>query len=166
MTPPPPPPPIKGGEGTHSPAGEGGGSQFGRLEKKLSPLSTLWCRCFRIILVLVRRWQNQKDFFTILMKEMYIAKASLVQNVSPGTVSTEFAYWRKFHSINIYMVSICIVCINLGLVLARAWIACVHSPPAILLLPKLEAQTEQNRIEENIFIYSIDCYIIYAQREK
>ncbi len=109
-------------------------------------------------------------FFPILMKEMYIGKASLVQIVSLGTVSTEFAYWRKFrpgfHSINIYMVYIYIVCINLGLVLARAWIACVHSPPAILLLPTLAAQNEQNRIEENIFIYSINCYIIYAQREK
>ncbi len=40
------------------------------------------------------------------MKEMYTGKASLVQIVSLGTVSTEFAYWRKFrpgfHSINIY----------------------------------------------------------------
>jgi hypothetical protein len=34
--------------------------------------------------------------FPILMKEMYIGKAFLVQNVSLGTVSTEFAYWRKF----------------------------------------------------------------------
>jgi hypothetical protein len=89
--------------------------------------------------------------------------------VSLGTVSTEFAYWRKFrpgfHSINIYMV-IYIVCINLGLVLARAWIACVHSPPAILLLPTLEAQNEQNRIEENIFIYSILTAILFMPNEK
>ena len=50
-----PPPPIQSpasecvpwtkGRGTHSPAGEGvggGGSQFGRLEKRLRTLSTLW----------------------------------------------------------------------------------------------------------------------------
>jgi hypothetical protein len=38
-----PTPPEPKGEGTHSPAGEVvGGSQFGRLEKKLSTLSTLW----------------------------------------------------------------------------------------------------------------------------
>ncbi len=39
----PPPLPEPKGEGTHSPAGEGVvGSQFGRLEKKPSTLSTLW----------------------------------------------------------------------------------------------------------------------------
>jgi hypothetical protein len=40
----PPPPQPKGGGRKHSPAGEGvGGSQFGRLLKKPSTLSTLWC---------------------------------------------------------------------------------------------------------------------------
>ena len=39
----PPPPPNLKWEGTHSPAGEGVvGSQFGRLEKKSSTLSSLW----------------------------------------------------------------------------------------------------------------------------
>jgi hypothetical protein len=68
------------------------------------------------------------------------------------------------------MVYIYIVCINLGLVLARAWIACVHSPPAILLLPTMEAQNEQNRIEENRFISFIQftplTAILFVPNEK
>ncbi len=74
----PPPPPQPKGEGTHSPLGEGG-SQFGRLEKKPSSLST---QCTRSLGVRVSGIVLRTHFLRCVY-------AHFLRSFSPATVCGE-----------------------------------------------------------------------------